>query len=98
MKKKKKEEQVTMKEGRAKCSRYFAFVKKILEAKKKKRAGQREEISEQGCVNFEGAQDPLAQVYISSLNCHHHHQCPVIIIFINICAKAAFKSKSPSGA
>ena len=98
VKKKKKEKQVTMKDGRAKCSRYFAFVKKILEAKKKKRAGQREEISEQGCVNFEGAQDPLAQVYISSLNRHCHHQCAVIIIFINICAKAVFKSKSPPGA
>ena len=98
VKKNKKEEQVTMEEGRAKCSRYFAFVKKILEAKKKKRAGQREEISEQGGVNFEGAQDPLAQVHISSLNCHRPHQCPVIITFINIYAKAVFKSKSPPGA
>ena len=94
----KEEEQVTMKEGRAKCSRYFAFVKKILEAKKKKRAGQREESSELGGVNFEGAQDPLAQVYISSVNRHCHHQCRVIIIFISICARAVFKSKSPPGA
>ena len=65
MKKKKKEEQVTMKEGGAKCSRYFAFVKKILELKKMKRAGQREESNEQGGVNV----DPLTQVNISTLHC-----------------------------
>ena len=70
---KKKEEQVTMKEGRAKCSRYFAFVKKILEVKKIKRAGQREESSEQGGVNVEAGQDPLTQVNISSLDRHHRH-------------------------
>ena len=74
VKKKRKEEQVTIEEGsRAKCSRYFAFVKNILEAKTKKRAGQKKESSEQGGVSFAGAQDPLAQVNISTLNHHHHH-------------------------
>ena len=58
-----------MKEGGAKCSRYFAFVKKILELKKIKRAGQREESNEQGGVNVEPAQDLLAQVNISRLHC-----------------------------
>ena len=71
----KKEEQVTMKEGRAKCSRYFTFVKKVLEAKKMKRAGQREESSEQGGVDVETVQDSLAQVNISTLDRHHHHYC-----------------------
>ena len=73
VKQKKKEEQVTMKEGRAKCSRYFTFVKKVLEAKKMKRAGQREESSEQGGVNVEAGQDLLTQVNISTLDRHHHH-------------------------
>ena len=76
VKQKKKEEQVTMKEGKPKCSRYFDFVKKILELKKLKRAGQREESSGQGGdINLAGAQDAMTQVYISSLHCHHHHHC-----------------------
>ena len=75
LKQKKKEEQATSKKGRAKCSRYFAFVKKIMELKKMKRAGQKEESSEQGGVNLAGAQNKLTKVYISSLNRHHHHQC-----------------------
>ena len=73
VKQKREEEQVTMKEGRAKCSRYFTFVKKVLEAKKMKRASQREESSEQGGVNVEAGQDPLTQVNISSLDRHHRH-------------------------
>ena len=103
VKQKKKEEQVTMKEGRAKCSRYFAFVKKILEVKKIKRAGQREESSEQGGVNDEAGQDPLAQVNISTLHCiglssssllssslrKNHNRIP----FINIFRKQAFCQK-----
>ena len=67
--KEKEEEQVTVKEGKSKCSRYFAFVKKLLEAKKMKRAGQREENNEQGGVNVEAAQDPLTQVDIHTLHC-----------------------------
>ena len=43
---KNKGEEVVSKEGGVKCSRYFEFVKKILEKKREKRACKREEIEE----------------------------------------------------
>ena len=55
-------EEVVAKEGGIKCSRYFAFVRNILEKKREKRARQREERGEQEGITPLRENEPQLQV------------------------------------